>query len=151
MTIKNPIGVKEEGKKEHPFKRFQFSCMMKLPPHIGILLFWICVLISAGFYDLHSLLEYSIAVTEYGEAHILSVIEFADLSGTLFHHQTSSFSQRTSLQSLAIFHHQLICSVQLWRKCHGEKHSQERFTAVWYRQDSSIILGNRITGRIIPS
>jgi len=58
--------------------------------------FWICVLISAGFCDLRSLLQYGRAVTEYAETHILSLIEFADLSGTLFHYQTSSFSQRTS-------------------------------------------------------
>lgn len=109
--------------------------------------FWICVLISAGFHDLHSLLEYSIAVTEYGEAHILSVIEFADLSGTLFHDQTISFSQRTSVFSYFSSPINSLCAA-------AEKMSwwqTQYFTAAWYREDSSIILGNCVTGRIMPS
>lgn len=44
--------------------------------------------------------------------------------------------------SLAIIHHQVICSVQLWRKCHCN--TQENFTAVRYCRGSFIILWNCI-------
>lgn len=83
-------------------------------------------------------------------SYIFSVIEFADLSGVLFHDQISIFSEKISIHSVAIFHSQLICSVQVWRKCHADKHSQCS-TAVWYHQDSSMILEKHTTDRIITS
>lgn len=78
--------------------------------------FWICVLISAEFHDLCGLFEYSIAVTEYGEARICSGVEFVDLSRTLFHAQTGSSSQRTSLLYLATFASPInsLCAVMSW-------------------------------------
>lgn len=55
--IKDIIWVKEERQKL--FKGLKFSYLANLPSHRGIL---------SVFHNLHRLLEYILAATEYGEA-----------------------------------------------------------------------------------
>lgn len=73
----------------------QFSCMIKLPPYLEILLFGFLFQFLQGF--MIYILLYIISVADYRETNF-HITEFADLSGTLFHDQTGTFHQRTSLQ-----------------------------------------------------